>query len=206
MNTRSTGDNSERGPSTELTQILQEWRSGDAHALERLMPIVYEELKRIASRHMHRERPEHMLQTTALVNEVYLKLVGTHDTRWNDRAHFYAISAQLMRRILVDHARAQSAEKRGGKAERISLEAAEAESLTDDPVDIIDLHEALERLAEFDPQKSRVIELRYFGGLTLEETAAIVEMTRKQVWQESQLAQAWLLREIKPAPGSTDAP
>lgn len=183
-------------PDNDLTQILQQWRSGDADALERLMPIVYGELKRIASRHMHRERVEHTLQTTALVNEAYLKLVGTRDTRWNDRAHFYAISAQVMRRILVDHARANAAEKRGGNAGRVSLESAEAELLADQPVDILDLNNALERLAAFDEQKSRIIELRYFGGLTLNETAEVVELSRKQVWQESQLAEAWLLRDL----------
>ncbi|MEM7166908.1 MAG: sigma-70 family RNA polymerase sigma factor [Planctomycetota bacterium] len=183
-------------PGGDLTEILQQWRAGDADALERLMPVVYGELKRIASRHMYRERVEHTLQTTALVNEAYLKLMGTRETRWNDRAHFYAISAQLMRRILVDHARASAAEKRGGGADRVSLEAAEAELLAEQPVNILDLNQALEKLGEFDELKSRIIELRYFGGLTLDETATIVELSRKQVWQESQLAQAWLLREL----------
>ena len=179
----------------ELTQLLQQWRGGDANALDRLMPMVQGELKRIAKRYMNQERAEHTLQTTALVNEVYIKLAGTSETRWNDRAHFFAISAQLMRRILVDHARAQGAVKRGKNFERFSLEAAEA-ATAEEPFDILELNDALDALNEFDPLKREIIELHYFGGLTLEECGEVLELSMKQVWQHCQVANAWLSRAM----------
>lgn len=190
----------------EVTRLLHEWRAGDPEALSRLIPLVHSELKRIASGCMMRERPEHTLQTTALVNEFYLRLSGARDTRWTDRAHFYAVAAQLMRRVLVEHARGRDTQKRGrGGAGRIALEAVASQAMASadaeagsGPVDVLDLHEALDRLAAFDAPKACIIELRYFGGLTLDEVGQVMGLSRKQVWRDSRIALAWLLRALGP--------
>lgn len=181
--------------------MLGEWRSGRREALAELMPIVLEELKRIAERQMSQERLEHTLQATALVNEAYIKLAGNDQINWKDRAHFFAMTSSLMRRVLVDHARAQRAAKRGGGAKRLQvdldrLERGEREAAT---LDILDLEEALEDLARIDPAKAEIIELRYFGGLTFEEIGEIRGITIKKAWTDCQFAQAWLLRRISSA-------
>ena len=180
----------------DLTQLLQEWSEGDPQALEQLMPLVYEELRRLAKRYMGGERYTHTLEATALVHEVYLQLAGTDKIRWQDRKHFYAIAASFMRRILVDHARKRSAARRGGGMIKIALEE-DALAAPERAADLVALDDAMLRLAEFDEQKCRIIELRYFGGLTLEETAEVMKLSPQKVWQESQIAKAWLYREIQ---------
>lgn len=179
----------------DVTDLLSRWRGGDTDALEQLTPRVYSELKRIADHHMRHERPEHTLQATALVNETFIKLMGNRRIEWRDRLHFFSMASRLMRRVLVDHARRKSTLRRGGVRHRVSIEEVE-ESEPSSELDVLDLHEALEELAEFDPTKSQMIEMRYFGGLTLEEIGAFFELTIKQTWQECQIAQAWLHRRI----------
>jgi len=180
----------------DITQMLQEWGDGNQRILDELMPLVYSELRRQAARHLRRERQDHTLQTTALIHEAYLKLAGQRNVRWESRTHFFAIASQAMRRILVDYARAKKRAKRGGDDIRISLEA--AQPLGDDakPVDLIALDEALTRLAALDEQQSRLVELRYFSGLSLEETAAILGVSRATAAREWNLARAWLHREL----------
>lgn len=160
---------------TEVTQLLINWRHGDQAALDQLMPIVYDELHRLADRYMSRERPDHTLQATALVHEAYLRLV-TMDVSWQDRAHFFAVAAQLMRRILVDHARSHQYAKRGGGARKVSLDEATIVSEAR-AADLVALDDALTSLATMDPRKSRIIELRFFGGLTVEETAEVLSVS-----------------------------
>ncbi len=179
----------------EVTRILHEWREGDGDALTRLTPYVYEELRRLAQGYMRGERGAHTLQATALVHEVYLRLVGTRDTKWQNRVHFLAIAAQTMRRVLVDHARAHRAERRGGGAAKISLDELQV-TADEKPTDLVALDEALNELSSFDPQKCRIIELRFFGGLTIEETAELLELSNHRVWQETQLAKAWLFEQL----------
>jgi RNA polymerase sigma factor (TIGR02999 family) len=179
----------------EVTRLLLEWKGGDAAALERLLPLVYAELRRIAARHLRHERPGHTLQPTALVHEAYLRLVSAPELEWRDRAHFFGVAARLMRQILVDHARARQRAKRGGEVRKVSLDEAPEARVTAD-VDLLALDEALERLAELDPQQSRVVELRYFGGLTIEETAEVVGVSPATVKREWTLAKAWLRREL----------
>lgn len=182
----------------DVTRLLQQWRAGDQAALARLVPLVHAELKRIASGCMSRERADHSLQTTALVNEAYLRLDRIQNTQWNDRAHFYAVSAQLMQRVLVEYARALAARKRrGADAERVPLDAVgPAHDHGAAVIDLLDLETALEALAAFDPLKAQMLQLRYFGGLTLDETAEVMGLSRKQVWRESRIARAWLLRAL----------
>ena len=183
-------------PSHTVTEMLQAWGSrGDREALDELMPIVYEELRRQAARHLRHERAGHTLQTTALVHEAYLRLVDQRDVRWQNRAHFYAIAAQLMRRILVDHARRGSAAKRGGSALKLPLDEAFA-STGEREVDLVAIDEALLKLAELDPQQSRVVELRFFGGLNVEETAEVLGVSPRTVKRDWSVAKAWLHREI----------
>ena len=183
------------GPPQDITQLLVAWGNGDKAALDRLMPIVHDELRRLAHGSMRREPAGHILQTTALVNEAYLKLVNERAIRWQDRAHFYAVAAQMMRRILVDYARARKAAKRGGGAVRVSLDeaAAASEQRADD---LIALDEALERLARIDERKSRVTEYRFFAGLSVEETAAVLGVSPDTVMRDWRLARAWLYREL----------
>ena len=175
--------------------MLQRWSDGDEQALETLTPILYKELHRMAHRYMRQERPGHTLQTTALINEAYLRLIGWKNVRWQNRAQFFGVSAQLMRKILVDFARSRSYAKRGAGARVISLEDAPAVS-RDRARDILALDMALERLAAIDPRKSRIVELRFFGGLTLKETALVLKVTSRTILREWDLAKAFLHREM----------
>ena len=180
-----------------ITQMLQEWSEGNARALEELMPLVYEELHRQASRFLRRERKDHTLQTTALIHEAYLKLIDQKDVRWESRTHFFAIAAQAMRRILVDYARAKRRNKRGGDDATISLEEQTILISTEEKgVDLIALDEALTRFAEIDPQQARVVELRYFGDLSLDETAEALHISRATVAREWNTAKLWLHHEL----------
>jgi RNA polymerase sigma factor (TIGR02999 family) len=180
----------------EVTGLLLEWGRGDEAALERLIPLVYQELHRIARRCMAGERVGHSLQATALVNEAFVRLVDGKAVPWNDRAHFLAVSARVMRRILVDHARARKYDKRGGRLARVSFD--EALMITNArPPDFIALDEALEALATFDERKSRVVEMRFFGGLSVEETATVLNVSPATVMGDWRFAKAWLKRELR---------
>lgn len=181
--------------SQEITHLLRAWGQGDAAALEKLMPLVYAELRRLARRYMNRQRPDHTLQTTALVNEAYLRLIDSSRVQWQDRAHFFAVSAQLMRRILVDFARAQGNLKRGGGAQQLSLDQAMEISAERGP-DLIALDDALNTLAAMNPRQSQIVELRYFGGLSEEETAEALKVSTRTVRRHWSLARAWLYREL----------
>jgi RNA polymerase sigma factor (TIGR02999 family) len=182
--------------SHDITQLLHDWNEGDAEALEKLTPLLYRELHRIAHRYIRRERGNHTLQTTALVNEAYVRLIKWRNIRWRNRAQFLAVSAQLMRRILVDFARARRYEKRGGGIlVAVPLEEASTASV-DRARDIVALDEALQTLATIDSRKSRIVELRFFGGLTLEETADVLSVSSRTVLREWDLAKAWLRREL----------
>ena len=180
----------------DITELLVAWRNGDEGALAQLMPEVHGELHRIARRCMRGERAGHTLQATALVNEAYVRLVDTRQVRWQDRTHFLAMSARLMRRVLVDHARARLYQKRGGGALKVTLTDGLAGS-DEQPQDVIALHDALDALAKFDERKSRVVELRFFGGLTIEETAHVLGVSVDTIMRDWKLAKAWLLREIE---------
>lgn len=179
----------------DITRLLQSWSDGDPSSLEKLMPLVYEELRRLAKHYMARERPGRTLQTTALVNEAYLKLVDSTRMNWRNRAHFFAVSAQLMRRILVDFARSRRSLKRGADAGPISLDEAPVVSHEPSP-DLVALHDALTALAVVDPRKSQVVELRFFGGLSVKETAAVMKVSGDTVMTDWKLAKLWLLREL----------
>jgi RNA polymerase sigma factor (TIGR02999 family) len=179
-----------------VTQLLLEWGAGDRGALDRLLPVVFDELRRLAHAYLRRERAGHTLQPTALVNEAYLRLVDQQSVRWQNRAQFFGIAANLMRQILVDHARQRAAEKRGGANQR-RLSLTQAERIANRPeVDVLALHEAMERLAGFDPQQSRIVELKFFAGLTIEETAEVLNVSHATVEREWKLARAWLRREL----------
>ena len=188
----------------EVTQLLNDWSGGDRSAFDRLVPLVYEELYGLARRYMNREYVGHTLQTTALVNEAYLRLVDQKRMRWQNRAHFSAIAAQMMRRILVDHARKRLYAKRGGDLLKVSL--AEAAGLSHErAADVTALDEALKSLAEIDPQQGRVVELRFFGGLTIEETAEVLGLSHDMVKREWATAKAWLYREMSEGRADDDA-
>jgi RNA polymerase sigma-70 factor (ECF subfamily) len=178
-----------------VTQLLMDWSSGNKAAHDELLPLVYDELRRLARRYMRREGPGHSLQTTGLVNEAYLRLVDQKNVRWQNRAHFFGIAAQLMRRILVDHARARHRVKRGGGTLQVSLHEAEAIS-PESSTDLLALDEALVRLAEVDGRKSRIVELRFFGGLSIEETAEVLQVSPGTVMHDWTLAKAWLYRAL----------
>jgi RNA polymerase sigma-70 factor, ECF subfamily len=182
-------------PSHEVTQLLKAWTTGDERALEKLTPLVYEQLRRVAQHHMAGQRPGHILQTTALVNEVYLQLLDCGQMNWQDRAHFFAMSAQLMRRILIDFARSRGSQKRGGDAVHVSLDEAPSVSKEPDP-NLVALDDALKELAAVDERKSKVVELRFFGGLSVEETAAALKVSPETVMRDWRLAKLWLLREL----------
>jgi RNA polymerase sigma factor (TIGR02999 family) len=188
----------------DLTQLLVKCRQGDRQALDELMPVVYHELQWLAKRYLARERPGHTLQSTALVHEAYLKLVGQKDVQWQNRAHFFGVAAQLMRRLLVDHARRRKSGKRGSGGTRITLVEGLA---TVEPVDIdtIALDDALKSLERLDPRKGRLVELRFFGGLTIEETAEVMGTSAGTVKREWQFTKAWLHRHIQQGPAG-DAP
>ena len=181
--------------SVNITEMLIEWNEGKAEALENLMPLVESELRRIARRQMSRENPNHTLQTTALVNEAYLKLFDQRCVNWQNRLHFYALASQIMRRILLNHARDRAVQKRGGGAEKVSLEDAGFLS-AEKSRELIALDEALKNLAKIDALKSRIVELRYFGGLSIQETAEVLKISPASVSKHWQLARAWLRREI----------
>jgi RNA polymerase sigma factor (TIGR02999 family) len=179
----------------QVTELLVAWGNGDLHALEELMPLVYRELRRLAHGRLGRERPDHTLQTTALVHEAYLRLVDQQEAKWQNRAQFFAVAAQMMRRILVDYARARQYGKRGGDAQNIELDEAMVVS-RDRAAAVVALDELLMSLAELDPRMSRVVELRFFGGLSVEETAEILRISPGTVKRDWTLAKAWLQREM----------
>jgi RNA polymerase sigma-70 factor (ECF subfamily) len=180
---------------SEITRLLQAWGDGDERALQQLMPLVYEELRHAAHRYMAREAPGHTLQTTALVNEVYLRLAGVRRGKWQDRAQFFALCATLMRRVLTDFARSRRSRKRGGQARHVALD--EAVLVSQEPrADLLGLHEALQRLETLDPRKSQVVELRFFGGLSVKETAEVLKVSPETVFREWRLAKDWLLCEL----------
>ena len=180
---------------SEITQLLHAWRGGDSQALERLTEVVYHELHRMAQRYMARERDGHTLQTTALIGEVYVRLVKVNEVEWHDRAHFFAVCAQLMRRILTDFARSHGYQKRGAGAPHIPLD--EALVISAEPkIDLVSLEQALTRLGETDLRKSKVVEMRFFGGLTVEQTAEVLQISPETVTRDWNVARAWLLREL----------
>lgn len=192
-------DDRQRTAPAEVTRLLHEWQAGDREALDSLIPLVYQELRVIASRHVRREWREGALQTTALVNEAYLKLVGQREGDWQNRAHFFAIAAQVMRRILLDDARRVQSEKRGGAASRVPLENIEitAPESPADVVDLLELDRALVELEQFDAKQARLVELRFFGGLTIEETAAVMGISPATVKREWVVAKGWLHRALE---------
>jgi RNA polymerase sigma-70 factor (ECF subfamily) len=180
----------------EVTRLLLKWNNGDRAALDQLVPLVYDELRRLAHHYMRQERDGHTLQTTALVNEAYLRLIDQNSVRWQDRAHFFAIAAQMMRRILVDYARSRRYAKRGGDARQVSFD----ESAIVSPqkgVEMVAIDEALTDLAEHDARKSKIVELRYFGGLNIQETAEVMGISRTTVQREWRSAKAWLYQALK---------
>ena len=182
--------------SRDITQMLIDWSEGDREALDRLIPVVYTELRRQAARHLRRERPGHTLQTTDLIHETYLRLVDQREVRWQNRAHFFAVAARLMRRILVDHARRRRRAKRGGPDARLPLEEALVIAAEKSDVDLLALDEALERLAAVNARQSRIVELRFFSGLSIEETAEVLGVSRTTVKDDWSVAKAWLYREL----------
>ena len=183
-------------PAHQVTQLLLRWREGDQLALEELTPLVYDELHRLAARHMRGERVGHTLQTSALVNEAYLRLAGNAEIQWQDRAHFFAVAAQAMRRILVDHARAHTAEKRGSDFQKLSLDE-NIDKTVERSAELIALDDALKELAEMDEQKSRIVELRFFGGLSIEETAEVMGVSAPTVKRQWRMAKAWLYGQVQ---------
>jgi len=192
-------------PPHQLTQLLVAWSDGSREALDELFPLVYAELRRIAHRHMRRERQGHTLQTTALVNDAYLRLIDQTQVHWQNRAHFFAIAAQMMRRILVDHARARRVEKRGGDARRVALDdalvVADAKA-----AELVALDDALKALAEIDPRRAEVVELRYFGGLSNEEVAEVLKVHTNTVTRDWNMARAWLYKELSAAEAEPKGP
>jgi len=184
------------GTAGDVTEMLKGWRAGDKDALDRLIPIVYDELRRQAARYLRRERPEHTLQPAALIHEAYLRFMDLQNVDWQNRAHFYAIAARLMRQILIDHARRHWASKRGGGADvTVPLEAVAQPSRTRN-VDLVALDQALKRLAAIDEQQGRIVELRYFGGLSVEETAEVLQVSSRTVKRDWNVAKAWLRQQI----------
>jgi RNA polymerase sigma factor (TIGR02999 family) len=184
-------------PTQNVTQLLAAWAKGDRAAHEQLLPLVHQELRRLANYHFRRERPGHTLQATALVNEAYLRLIDQKHVDWQNRAHFFGIASQLMRRILIDYARARRVDKRGGDASRVSLHD-ETVMTAERSEELVALDEALNRLAAFDPRKSQVVELRFFGGLNIEETAEVLKISPNTVMRDWNMAKAWLHRELTP--------
>ncbi len=185
---------------SEITRLLRAWGGGDAEALDRLAPVVFDELRRLSRRYMRRERTGHTLQTTALVNEAYLRLVNVTGVDWKDRAHFFAVSAQMMRRILVDAARARASARRRGGIRASSVNLDQIPDLSGRGSELIALDDALNTLAQMDPRKARVIELRFFGGLSVEETAEVLKISPQSVMRDWKLAKAWLKRELSRQP------
>ena len=180
----------------EVTRLLIAWNAGDPSAVERLMPLVYAELREIAERQFRRERAGHTLQPTAVVHEAYFRLVDQTRVTWKNRGHFFAIAAQAMRRILIDYARGRDAEKRGGREDRVTLDVGIASPEPADDIDLLALDEALVRLKDLDEPQARIVELRFFGGLSIEETAEAMETSASSVKREFRSARAWLFREL----------
>lgn len=181
--------------SQNVTELLRAWGNGDQSALELLTPLVYGELHRLARRHMSRENEGHTLQTTALINEVYLRLVDLRDVRWQDRAHFFAICARLMRRILIDFARSRESQKRGGDHFHVTLDEGSL-AMEDAATQLLLLEQALKKLSDVDARKGDVVELRFFGGLTVKETAEVLHVSQETVMRDWNVARSWLLREM----------
>jgi RNA polymerase sigma factor (TIGR02999 family) len=182
-------------PQPDVTELLRAWGNGDSSALEQMVPIVYQELRRLAKHYMRQERPDHTLEATALVNEAYLRLIDLNRIQWQDRAHFFSVAAQTMRRILVEFARRRKRQKRGGQGQQVALEEA-AELSRDQEVDLLAVNEALSSLASFDARMSQVVELRFFGGLSIEETAEVLRVSPETVMRDWRTAKVWLLREL----------
>jgi RNA polymerase sigma factor (TIGR02999 family) len=181
--------------STPVTELLVRWRSGDPDALQSLMPLVYDEMRRLAHRYLRRERPGHTLQSTALVHEAFVRLTGNAPPQWEDRAHFFGIAAHLMRQILVEYARSRSADKRGGAMVKLAIDSVDEPSAKPD-LDIVALDDALNDLARIDPQQSRVVELRFFSGLSIEDTAQLMGISESTVKRDWNTARVWLYREL----------
>jgi RNA polymerase sigma-70 factor (ECF subfamily) len=179
----------------EVSELLHAWSNGDQAALNELMPMVYQELRQMAKRYMGRQNPGHTLQTTALIHEAYLKLVDQRETRWQNRAHFFGVAAKAMRHILVDYARARQATKRGGEARVVSFDEA-ATAFEGRTAELVALDDALSALAAFDQRKSQIVEMRYFGGLTVDETAQVLNVSPETVARDWRLARTWLMREL----------
>jgi len=179
-----------------ITILLREWSGGDREAMDGLLPLVYNELHKQARRYLRRERQDHTLQTTALIHEAYMKLIGQKNVEWESRNHFFAIAAKMMRRILVDHARTRHRDKRGGDDVKLQLDQAMNVAVDEQNVDLIALDDALNRLEKLDPQQARVVELRYFSGLSLEETAEALNISRATAARDWAMAKAWLHREL----------
>jgi RNA polymerase sigma factor (TIGR02999 family) len=189
----------------DVTALLIEWRAGDNGAIEKLLPLVHAELRRIAKRHMAGERPDHVLQATALVNEVYLRLIDIHRVQGQDRAHFFAMAARLMRRVLVDSARARKNQKRGGALRQVTFDQ-NLLVASDTPDDLIDIDDALRSLAAQYERKSQVVELRFFGGLSVEETAEVLKISPETVMRDWKFAKNWLMRELSRTRAAADRP
>jgi len=189
-------------PDPEITEILRAWEQGDDGALERLLPMVYAELRSIAAKHLRSERPGHTLQPTALANEAYLRLRGLGDVPWHDRAHFFAIASRIMRRVLVDHARAKMARKRGSDAPKVQLTEGYHDGMQPamDAAELIDLDRALDDLTAAEPRLSRLVELRFFGGLSIDEAAALLGCSPRTAKRDWTFARAWLLHRLGDAP------
>jgi RNA polymerase sigma factor (TIGR02999 family) len=183
--------------SNQVTQLLMDWRRGDGAALDELMPLVYQELRKLAGSYLRSERPDHTLQPTALIHEAYLRMIGNDMPEWQSRAHFFGVAARLMRQILVDHARTRHAAKRGGDQQKISLDDAPQVFAQSDTAELLALDNALTKLAAFDERRSRILEMRCFGGMSVEETAAALGVSEATVKREMRLAQAWIRRELE---------
>ncbi len=183
-----------------ITQLLVAWSEGRRDALDRLVPLLYEDLRRLAAGHMRHESPGHSLQPTALVHEAYVRLIDQRQVHWRNRAHFFGVAAGIMRRILVDHARSRRADKRGGAWDRVTLVEDQVAGGAQE-IDLLSLHESLERLAAFDPRQERIIELRYFGGLTIEEVAEVVGISEATVVRDWTIAKAWLRADLSAGDG-----
>src|SRR5262245_3739846 len=179
----------------DVTRLLKAWSGGDRQALDELMPALYSEIRKLAGSYLRRERPDHTLQATALVNEAYMRLVDQREVQWQNRAHFFGIAAQIMRRILVDHARMQKAEKRGRGQSPIVID--EAFDVADRQLDFVAVDDALKTLAELDPRQAQIVELRFFGGLSIEETAEVTKLSPATIKREWASARAWLRRELE---------
>lgn len=192
-----------RPSSQDVTHLLLAWRQGEQAALERIVPVVYGELRRLAHRYMRGERKGHTLQTTALINEAYLRLLDCRKVNWQDRVHFFAVSAQMMRRILVDYARSKNYLKRGGGAQKVSIDENRM-ILNEGESDLVELDDALKALAAVYPRKSQIVELRFFGGLSVEETAEVVGISPVTVMRDIKFAKAWLAREMSKTAGGED--